>query len=147
MHSYRALKTHLTHIFIGRCKFVWHLFIHKFLFHLLTHLFVSNVFSMHDISVQNVQTYEWTNFTWFSLLICRMLNLWCVWLFIVLFIYKIKYCLISWLFLCVIWCVDEFWIGGQKQFMEATTIASLDPTLTLSIEGVGCHRYWPIGAQ
>jgi hypothetical protein len=38
----------------------------------------SNVFSMHDICVYNVRTYEWTNFTRFSLLIRHMLNLWCL---------------------------------------------------------------------
>ncbi len=28
----------------------------------------------------------------------------------------------------------------------ATTIFNFDPTSTLGIEGLGCHRYWPIGA-
>ncbi len=37
-----------------------------------------NVFSTHDIYVQNVQTYEWMNFAQFSLLIGHMLNLWCM---------------------------------------------------------------------
>ncbi len=30
--------------------------------------------------------------------------------------------------------------------MEVDTTANLDPTSILSIEGVGCHRYQPIGA-
>ncbi len=37
---------------------------------------MSNMFSTHDIYVWNVRTHEWMNFTWFSLLICHMLNLW-----------------------------------------------------------------------
>jgi hypothetical protein len=28
----------------------------------------------------------------------------------------------------------------------ATTISSFDSTSTSSIEGFGCHKYWPIGA-
>jgi len=59
-------------------KFVWHLFIHKFVLHLLTHLSLSNVFSTHDIRAENIWTYEWMNVTWFSLLICHMLNLWLI---------------------------------------------------------------------
>jgi hypothetical protein len=58
-------------------KFVWHLFIHKFVFDSSTHFFcMSNIFSMHDIHMKNIQTYEWTNFARFSLLIWHKLKLW-----------------------------------------------------------------------
>jgi hypothetical protein len=42
--------------------------------------------------------------------------------------------------------MDKFSICGSKQFMEATTIISFDPTSILGIEIYGCNKYWLIGA-
>jgi len=50
------------------------------------------------------------------------------------------------LFLQITQCVDESSIGGRRQFMETTTMTSLDPTSTLGIKGIGHCRYWLIGA-
>ncbi len=53
------------------CSFISLYFIYQHIYH------VSNVFLTHNICVSNIWTYERMNFTWFSLLICYMLNLWC----------------------------------------------------------------------
>ncbi len=66
------------HLFIG-FYFIYHTFIH-----------VSNMFSTHDICVQNVQTYEWMNFAQFPLLICHMFNLWCMRKVCIQILYHIK---------------------------------------------------------
>jgi len=50
------------------------------------------------------------------------------------------------LFLQIIQCVDESSIGGRRQFMEAATMTSFDPTSTWGIKGIGRCRYWLIGA-
>jgi len=63
-------------------KFMWHLFIHRFILRSQHIYCVLNMFSTHDIHVLNVQTYEWMNFAWFSLLIRHLLNLWfSVWMY------------------------------------------------------------------
>jgi hypothetical protein len=54
------------------CSFIGSNFIHQHIYHM------SNVFSMYNICVKNVRTYAWMNFTWFSLLIRHVLNLWLV---------------------------------------------------------------------
>ncbi len=42
--------------------------------------------------------------------------------------------------------MDEFSIGGQRQFMKTTIVTNFDPTSTSGIEGVGHHKYLLIGA-
>ncbi len=43
--------------------------------------------------------------------------------------------------------MDKFSINGQKGFMEAATMTSLDPTSLLGIKGLGRRRYWLLGAR
>jgi len=42
--------------------------------------------------------------------------------------------------------VDEFSIGGERQFMEAAIMTSFDPARASSIKGLGHRKYWLIGA-